>query len=503
MSKSYFYLPLLIAMLAVLPASGDDDTDRWTGFRNEGTNISTASELPVQWSPESGIAWERELPGYGQSAPLLWDGKVYLTAVRGPMKEESVVIALDAKSGETIWEKSVSSSSEDANYYAKSRAAPTPVVDELGVYAFFEGGDVVGISHDGKLKWQRSLTKEYGEFENGHGLGSSLAQTENSVIVLIDHRGPSYLLAVDKKTGENRWKTDRESRSSWSSPVVADINGVQQVVISSNGTVDSYKADSGEQLWSVEQVGGNTIPSVTVVGNQIIAGAKPSERGGESEIPQTTCCISVDAGQSSKAEIAWRSRNAICHYASPLVVDGLVYSVNNVGVFCCTDLASGETLYRERTAGMCWATPMAADGHIYLFGKDGKTTVIQSGKQYKEVAVNDLWDMAKPPTPETYVQHAPQRSGGSFADRIKAADKNGDGNIEKDEMPDSMKRFFDRMDSNSDGMIGKEEIRAMEERSRSSSNSYGDPIVYGAAAGESSLFIRTGTRIYCVKKSDE
>ncbi|MEM6470538.1 MAG: PQQ-binding-like beta-propeller repeat protein [Planctomycetota bacterium] len=504
MSQKYAHCCIFaaaVAFLILIQVPDSSAGDAWTGFRNNGASLTPSKSLPVEWSPTSGITWQAELPGYGQSSPLLWEDRIYVTAVKGPQKEESLVVAVSASTGEVIWEKSIETTSQAANYYAKSRAAPTPVVDRSGVYAFFEGGDVIGVSHDGELLWQRSLTEEYGEFQNGHGLGSSLAQTEDSVIVLIDHSGPSYLLSLDKETGTNRWKVDRESRSSWASPVVASIHGKPQIVISSNGTVDGYDPVDGKQLWTVGDVGGNTIPSVTVVDDRVYAGASVSEFG-DGSVSQSTCCIEV--GKDNTAEIAWRAEKANCHYVSPLVSDGRVYTVNKVGVVHCLDAESGEKIYAKRAGGMCWSTPIASEGSIYLFAKDGLTTVVKPGSEFEVIAECELWDRDDPPQPETYVEHRPERSGSrqSFTERMKEADKDGDGLVKKEELPESMRGFFARLDSNSDGSIDSEEIEAMAERARqrssSSSESYGDPIVYGVAATEGAFFIRTGTRIYCV-----
>lgn len=502
---------LSIPLLTLIVESGAGEN--WSGFRNDGSSVSTAEDIPTRWSPTEGIAWQRELPGYGQSGPLLWEGRLYLTAVEGPTKEKSLVLALDAKSGGTIWSQGIETTTPAGNYRMKSRAAPTPVVDGTGVYAFFEGGDVVGLSHTGEVKWRRRLTEEYGEFQNGHGLGSSLAQTKDAVIVLIDHSGPSYLLALDKQTGENRWKTARISRSSWTSPVVATLNGREQIVVSSNGTVDGYDPDTGRLIWSVDDVGGNTIPSVAVAGDRVFAGASMSGSGGGDgdNAERSSCCIEVTGGESPTATIAWRSRKAACHYVSPVATDGRVYFVNNAGVVHCLDAATGETLFAERTAGMCWATPVVAGGHVYLFTKDGQTTVLKDGPEFKEVAVNALWDRTHPPAPETYVQHRPESPSGERGnpmDRLKDADKNQDGKLVKEELPESMQAFFGRLDSNGDGAIDQEELKAASERmSRrgggggggSGAESYDDPIVYGVAVGDGAFFVRTGTRAYCIR----
>lgn len=488
-----FTLAAFTLSLSFTCLQAETSSDAWTSFRNGGTSQSTAENLPLHWAPDEGIAWQRELPGYGQSSPMLWNGTLYLTFVKGPQKEESVVMALDASSGKQLWEFSVETSSPAASYYAKSRAAPTPTIDQNGIYAFFEGGDVVALTHEGELKWQRSLTKEYGEFENGHGLGSSLAQTSDSIIVLIDHAGPSYLLALDKTTGENKWKTERKPRSSWTSPVVAQLQGREQIVASSNGTVDGYDAATGKTLWSFDGISGNTISSASVLGNRVFVGG-----GGD----KSSCCLEFSNTVTGEYKVLWQSDTADSHYASPLPYRGNVYHVDKLGIVHCLDMATGQENYAEKISDICWTTPVAVGEHVYLFSKNGVSTILEAGPTYKQVAVNSLWDIANPPQPESYVQHAPQRSGPSLADQLKEADKNNDGLIHKDELPKTLQRSFARLDSNKDGAIDADEVKAMTARSsnRSGSSSFGDPIVYGLAVGDSSIFVRTGTHLYCLRK---
>ncbi|MFM7831948.1 MAG: PQQ-binding-like beta-propeller repeat protein, partial [Planctomycetaceae bacterium] len=143
--------------------------------------------------------------------------------------------------------------------YSASRAAPTPVVDASGVYCFFEGGDVLALSHSGELLWKRDLVAEYGRFQNNHGLGSSPTQTDDLVILNIEHRGPSFLLALQKRTGATVWRSERPSGTSWTSPIVAEFGGELQVIVSSAGSVTGWSPRDGVQLWTVGGLAGNSV----------------------------------------------------------------------------------------------------------------------------------------------------------------------------------------------------------------------------------------------------
>jgi outer membrane protein assembly factor BamB len=268
-----------------------------------------------------------------------------------------------------------------------SKAAPTPVVDGKRLYVFFESGDLMGLDHSGKLLWQRRLTKEYGEFKAGHGLGGSLAMTDRALILLVAHLGPSYLLAIDKQTGRNLWKADRSGAMSWATPLITEYKGQHQIIISANKEVAAYEARTGAQLWSVNGLKGNTIPSPSVSGDLVIIGSSDKESsvairlGGEGDVTGT--------------RVAWRAQEATANFASPLIHRGRVYFVNKVGVAFCLDLQTGAEIWRERVGGECWATPLAAGDRIYFFTNAGVTTVMRDGAKPEIIARNVLSDVER------------------------------------------------------------------------------------------------------------
>ncbi|MEZ6139555.1 MAG: PQQ-binding-like beta-propeller repeat protein [Zavarzinella sp.] len=381
----------------------------WTAFRGTGNNISTEQQLPETWSASKNITWTADLPGYGQSSPVVWGKQVFVTAVAGEMREKGFVVGLDAATGKQQWMHEFTPTIQVKSGFSVSRAAPTPCVDANGVYCFFEGGNLLAFTHAGKLLWERSIAKEYGEFQGGHGIGASPCQSDDRLFILIDHNGPCYLLAVDKKTGKTLWKTDRDVKMSWSSPVYTK-NGTQEMVVcSSNGSVCAYDAQSGKEIWKMTGVAGNTIPSATVVDGAIVVGGS-NPRGKEPAADaKSNFCLEMDGKQT----VRWSAKAGLASYASPLVYEGLVYYVNAVGNLTCIDLKTGKELYSERIDGPCWATPVAAEGKIFCFGKNGTTTVLKAGKEFDLLATNKLWADAKS-------ADAPEQKGGfgSYGDPI-------------------------------------------------------------------------------------
>ncbi|HEY8461364.1 MAG TPA: PQQ-binding-like beta-propeller repeat protein, partial [Blastocatellia bacterium] len=225
--------PLLILLLiinSITPVTtADRRTDVWPGFRGAGDSHAAARELPLEWADGRNVAWNVALPGYGQSSPVVRRDKIFLTAVEGANKEKLLVFSRDLKRGRRLWLKEFPATftMKDAN--TVSKAAPTPAVDERRLYVFFESGDLFAFDHKGNPQWRRKLAEEYGAYKTNHGLGSSIALTDKAVITLVAHGGPSYLLAVDKQTGKNLWKSDLKSGGGWSSPIITTHQNRRQI----------------------------------------------------------------------------------------------------------------------------------------------------------------------------------------------------------------------------------------------------------------------------------
>jgi len=446
MSVKILPVALLWSVVIISEVYGGEN---WAAFHNGGNTSISAANFPLRWSPEGGLGWAASLPGYGQSAPVVWRDRVYVTAVEGDNRERCFALAIDARTGRSLWTKTFASTVTMKNSYMVSRAAPTPLVDANGVYVLFGGGDLHALSHRGRPLWHCSLFDKERAFQNSHGYGSSPAQTDAAVIVLVDHRGPSYLAAISKATGKLLWKTQRESRSSWTSPHVTRVGSHTQIVVSSGGTVDGYDADTGEQLWSLEGISGNLIPSATVQGVHVFVGASISRNGNSRLAAKSNCCLQITPGEAPGYKLLWRAEKAVCDYASPLVHRGYTYYINKVGVLYCLDATTGRQCYAERIGNPCWAQPIAAGEHVYFFGKKGTTTVVRAGPTFETLATNRLWTKGSAPLPDRSYEYEPES--------------------------------------------------ASDPRPRQPGSEYLDPIVYGVAAVDGAFYVRLGTHLFCIR----
>ncbi len=213
--------------------------------------------------------------------------------------------------------------------------------------------------------------------------------------------------------------------------------------------MDGYDAQTGKLLWSHAGLAGNGISSVTVQGGRVYVGAGPGQREKDADsIPSSNCCLRIRPDTKAGYEVVWKAKKVGCHYVSPLVHRGHAYYVNQAGVLHCLDAKTGKEVYARRTSGPCWAEPIAAAEHVYLFHKDGRTTVVKAGARFEAVATNRLWKEDDLPLPGRSFEYEPEGP--------------------------------------------------MDRRPRKPAAHYLDPLVYGVAAVDGAFFVRVGTRLYRV-----
>lgn len=424
---------------------------KWPGFLGAKASPLDASTLPLTWGPKQNIAWRCVVPGHGQSSPVIWGDQVFVTSTEGPKKELNHLICLSLTDGSVRWSREVASTHPVENSYYVSRAAPTPVVDEQGVFAFFESGDLLATSLAGDVLWQKSLAQEYAPPQNRFGLAASPVIYGDKLIVLVDDAGPSYLVAFSVKDGSVVWKSDRTSRESWTSPSLLTIAGQEQVVISSSGSVDGYDPQTGKQLWTFTSVGGNTSPTPLSAGeNRLLVSASLGREGGNSEAAKNSNLIlQINAKEGTfEPSVVWQTKEANPTFNSPIVYAGCAYWVNRAGVVYCYDAATGERHYMERLKEGGWATPLGVGDRVYIFGKDGVTTVLKSGPKYEVLAENSLWDEETAPV---------------------------------------------------DNSLADAAAREQDPQRRRGAANFSGPIQYGVAAVNGSLLVRTGNTVFCLR----
>ena len=362
-------------LLAGALATGATD---WPGFRGFSQSHTGDTNLPLKWTEETKPAWRAALPGTGQSSPIIFGANVFVTSVEGTNKESLHLLCFDLATGTERWRKQWTSSAPEKDSDYISKAAPTPAADADRVYALFESGDFIALTHDGKELWRRELATDYGPFEGNHGQGSSPSLTGHGVVVLVDHKGQSFIASFDKATGVTQWNTDRETSSAWSTPLVVERGGREEIIASASGSLIAYAPANGERLWERDGFDGNNVPSPTTDGEHLLIG---SRKKGANQ------AVRLDGRTVADG---WLAAEATSAFGSPLIHRGRAYYVSDAGLVYCYRLADGEPLWDGRIGDSTWASPLAAGERIYFFGKNGRTTVIAPADELAVLAENAL-----------------------------------------------------------------------------------------------------------------
>ncbi len=392
----------------------------WPGFLGAGRSDSepVGSQIPMTWSSKENLAWACPLPGYGQSSPVIWNGKAFVTCIDGPKKEILRILCISIDSGKPVWTYEQTTGNEGENSDTMSRAAPTPAVDASGVYAFFEGGDFIALNHEGEVRWKRDLVADYGDLKTNHGLSASVAQNDKLVFVWVQRKEDSYLLALKKDSGDVAWKVATPSGTAWSSPALVPMSdGSSQLVLSisaasaqrapagegqerggpkpPSGYLCGFDPESGASLWTLDSLAGNSSQTPVAIGpGQILVAASAGREGGPAkEATATNGLVEIQKGENGwEARYRWHAKRATSGFCSPCFHQGLVYFTDRQGIVYCLDGQTGEEVYSKRLSMSVWATPIGIGDHVYFFGEGGTTRVIQAGREFNTLASNILWE---------------------------------------------------------------------------------------------------------------
>jgi outer membrane protein assembly factor BamB len=396
-----------------------EDWPQWRGPDSQG--ISSEAGLPTQWSTNQNIAWKAKLAGLGGSSPVVRGDLIFVTSQIGdsPVRsgnapllardnpalagletaiggrrsrlageKSEIYLAVEAfqrKDGRRLWEYRVAASGDlPENHEKHNMASPTPVTDGECVYAWFGNGQVLALDLQGKLVWKRHLGEEYGSFINPWGHGSSPALYDGLLILLCDHEPNAYLLALDKKTGAQRWKVDRgKGRVAHSTPFIVPVAGGHEMIINSSQRIDAYNPASGEFLWCAD--GERQTPIPTPVSCDGIIYMSRGYRNSDYMAIQPG-----GRGDVTTSHIKWRAPGAASYVPSILQYDGLLYMTNEVGVITCAETKNGEQVWRHRLDGIFFASPVAGNGKIYMLSETGEMFVMRAGRAPELLAKNGL-----------------------------------------------------------------------------------------------------------------
>ncbi len=359
--------------------------ENWPEFRGPGQQgVSAETNLPLTWSETENIAWKTDIPGLGWSSPSIVDGVIWLTTAVKPDESapatDLIALALYAKSGEVLRQIKVFHKDDPGSIHGKnSHASPTPIIEGDKVYVHFGRHGTACLTSSGDIVWQTEL-----QYEHRHGPGGSPVIYKNLLIVACDGTDTQYVVALDKTTGKEVWKTPRvEGRMAYSTPILVEFEGKPQLVSSGGEFFAAYNPDDGTELWRFRYPGGfSNVPRPVAVAGLAFASSGYNDT--------TFSAIKLDgSGDVTETHLAWKVKGPHRN-SSPLILGDNLYIVSDNGVASCLDVKTGEPHWQKRVGGDFSASLLAADGKIYLTNESGVTTVIKPGHEYEVLAENPL-----------------------------------------------------------------------------------------------------------------
>lgn len=362
--------------------------ENWPRFRGiNGAGISQSTEIPSEWNEQS-YRWVADLPGSGNSSPVIWEDRLFVTAADEQALQRSLV-CLSAQDGAELW-RAETPFPKYRKHKNNSFASSTPAVDELHVYQLWHSNEqtsLIAYDHEGNEVWRYEL----GKYLHGQGGATSPIAAGDLVVVAHDHKADSYLLAVDRLTGQPRWKIPREGkRACYSTPCLRTTAGGKQelIFVHCYEGVIGVDVDSGEVNWHIDPFGRESqraLASPIIAGGLVIAGS--GAVGGDRQI----VAIEIDeSGAEVQAREAYRLVRQSPHVPSPLAIDDRLFLWNDSGIATCCELSSGEVIWQKRVGGSYFASPIAIGERIFSIDTSGEVVVIAADDDFQVIARNPL-----------------------------------------------------------------------------------------------------------------
>ncbi|MCP5110829.1 MAG: PQQ-binding-like beta-propeller repeat protein [bacterium] len=433
-----FLLASLITVVAAFAAV--DDWAHWRGPNRDGIARGAA---PLSWSDSENIKWKVNIPGKGNSSPVIWGDTIYLTTAiqigetppqaaappppprpprpeagaqgegqrrgrrggrgggrgrgSGPQAEHKfVVTALDKSTGKVRWEKTATTATPHEGHHRTygSFASNTPATDGKHVIAFFGSRGVYCYTMDGELVWKKDLGVKM-RMRNAFGEGVAPTLYKDALILKFDHEGDSFIITLDKNTGEELWRKPRDEISGWSSPLVVEHDGRTQVIVGGTTRVRGYDLKTGEVIWECGGLGANAIPDLLFEDGivWVMSGYRDPNM----------MAIKLGEGDLTGTDaVLWSQTRGAAYTASPVLHDGKLYVLTDRGMISCFNAKTGEPYYHQQRLPGPYsfkASLVGTDGKLYLSSENEDVIVLKMGEEFEVLATNKLTDQMFIATP--------------------------------------------------------------------------------------------------------
>ena len=393
------------------PATATGNWPQWRG--PEGTGMAQG-DAPTTWSSTENVKWRVDIPGRGCSTPVIWGDRIFLTTAvptgkepepeeqpqedrrrgsfhggGGPQVEHSFdVLCLDRSNGEILWHETAIVTTPHEGHHGTygSHASNSPVTDGEYLFAFFGSRGLFCYDMQGDLAWKKDFGVKM-RMRVGFGEGVAVVLHGDALILDFDHEGDSFIVAIDKRSGEELWRTRRDEGTSWAPPLVVKHDGRKQVVVSATSRVRGYDFATGELIWECGGLGSNAIPAPLQWEDTVLA------MTGHRSPKLMAIRLGGEGDLTGKDAVVWSTSRGTSYTPSPLLHDGRYFALMDKGFLSCFDAATGEPHYvQERLPrGTNFkASPVGAKGKLYLASESGDVLVLKMGDEFELITVNEL-----------------------------------------------------------------------------------------------------------------
>ncbi|MCI0487383.1 MAG: PQQ-like beta-propeller repeat protein [Blastocatellia bacterium] len=407
--------------------AGDSKTaaDAWPEWRGPESNGMARGDAPTEWSDTKNIKWKTEIPGRGHSTPVIWGDRIFLTTavpIGDPPKLEPseearseqgqggrrrgrggpgggagaqqehrfIVMCLNRKSGKVLWEKTAKTATPHEGYHRTygSFASNSPVTDGKYVYVSFGSRGIYCYDFNGKLIWEKDLGVQM-RMRLQFGEGTAPVLHGDRLILSFDHEGDSFIVALDKSTGKQLWRTDRDEMSSWACPLVAEHKGRKQIVVSATKKVRAYDFETGRLIWECAGLGVNPIPAPVQQGDTVLV------MTGYRNPKLMAIRLGKEGDLTDSDAVIWTQTRGLSYTASPVLHDNKFYTLTDNGLLSCFNATTGEPYYHQvrlPNPDSFKASPVGVNGKLYLASESGIVTIVKMGEKFEVIATNTLKD---------------------------------------------------------------------------------------------------------------
>lgn len=373
---------LILMMACLLFGVRAEEWPSWRGPRLDGTSLE--QNIPIKWSAAENIAWKVPLPGTGHASPIVSKQRIFTITALLDSSDRSL-LCLERKDGHILWQRTVLTSPLEKKHTLNSYASSTPATDGEKIYvSFLDRNEMVVAAYDfdGNQKW---LVRP-GPFSSMHGFCSSPILYKDKVIVNGDHDGDSYIVALSREDGRTLWKTPREHHTrSYCVPIIRDLSGRTQMILSGDKSVASYDPDNGKIHWIMDGPTEQFVASIVYNPKAdllFVTGGFPDLH---------ILGLKHDGhGKIDDSKIVWRSNKGVSYVPSPISVGDYFFIVSDGGIASCFDAKTGKTMWQERLGGGHHASLLSAENHVYFLSDAGLMTVVEARPEFTVLSKNDL-----------------------------------------------------------------------------------------------------------------